>query len=288
MTISPQGVIDAGAQWRRVGNPTWRNSGYTESGLPVGEYTVTFKDVSGWTKPANRSVTIYGGQTTNESGTYTPILYGGGSGTADDPFQINAVSHWQNLMNRPDDWDKHFIVTDDINLNDVTVTPIGNSTDRFTGEIDGDDYVIRNVDINMPGGTYVGLLGFLGSEGQIKNLGVVDVSISGDQRVGGLAGQSFGTISNCYSTGLITGHYLVGGLAGDSYGTISNCYSTGLISGHFSVSVGGLVGRNYFRYIINSYSTASVNGWWNVGGLVGENWGGQYPQLLFNRPGHRR
>lgn len=75
VTISPQGAIDAGAQWRRVGTTTWLDSGYLESNVPVGSHTVEFKAVSGWNTPPNQSVTIYNGQTTNASGTYTIKSY---------------------------------------------------------------------------------------------------------------------------------------------------------------------------------------------------------------------
>ena len=70
MTISPQGAIDAGAKWRRVGTSTWQNSGTTETGIPVGQHTVEFSDVAGWTKPGNQTVTISNGQTTTATGTY--------------------------------------------------------------------------------------------------------------------------------------------------------------------------------------------------------------------------
>ena len=70
VTISPQGAIDAGAKWRRAGTGTWQNSGATETGIPVGQHTVEFSDVAGWTKPGNQTVTISNGQTTNTSGTY--------------------------------------------------------------------------------------------------------------------------------------------------------------------------------------------------------------------------
>ena len=43
-----------------------------ETGIPVGQYTVEFSDVAGWTKPANQTVTINKGQTTSATGTYTP------------------------------------------------------------------------------------------------------------------------------------------------------------------------------------------------------------------------
>ncbi|MHC4462184.1 MAG: hypothetical protein ACYS30_12260, partial [Planctomycetota bacterium] len=70
VTISPPEAVAAGAQWRVDNNP-WRNSGYTESGLPVGSHTVEYNTVSGWNKPADEVVQINDGQTTITSGTYT-------------------------------------------------------------------------------------------------------------------------------------------------------------------------------------------------------------------------
>jgi len=70
VTISPQWAIDAGAKWR-VDGGTWRDSDYTESGLPVGSHTVEYNVVSGWNKPSDEIVQINDGQTTTTSGTYT-------------------------------------------------------------------------------------------------------------------------------------------------------------------------------------------------------------------------
>jgi hypothetical protein len=69
VTISPAEAVAAGAQWRVDNNP-WRDSGYTESGLPVGSHTVEYNTVSGWNKPADEIVQINDGQTTTTSGTY--------------------------------------------------------------------------------------------------------------------------------------------------------------------------------------------------------------------------
>ena len=58
--------------------------------------------------------------------------------------------------------------------------------------------------------------------------------MTGNYYVGGLVGDNYGAISNCYSTGAVTGgdgsEYL-GGLVGYSTNSISNCYSTGSVSG---------------------------------------------------------
>jgi hypothetical protein len=70
VTISPPGAVTAGAQWR-VDGGTWRDSGYTESGLTVGSHTVEYSTVTGWNKPADETVQINDGQTTITSNTYT-------------------------------------------------------------------------------------------------------------------------------------------------------------------------------------------------------------------------
>ena len=80
MTISPQGAIDAGAQWRRVGRTPGKTAGPRRQ-VPVGQHTVEFSDVAGWTKPGNQTVTINNGQTTSTTGTYMQQI---GSLTGDD------------------------------------------------------------------------------------------------------------------------------------------------------------------------------------------------------------
>jgi len=73
VTIEPAGARTAGAQWRLTSGPdtSWKNSGATVSNLPVGSYTVTFNDITGWTKPSNVGVTINKNQTTTLTRTYT-------------------------------------------------------------------------------------------------------------------------------------------------------------------------------------------------------------------------
>ena len=180
-------------------------------------------------------------------------------------------------MATPTDWAGRFILTSDIDLNGVFITPIAPDTStsygfqgtQFTGVFDGNYNVIRNADVNMPGIYYVGLFGYLGTDGQIRNLGVEDASIFGRRLVGGLVGYNYGTISNCYSTDSVNGYEEVGGLVGYNGGTISKCYSTGPVTGN--ELVGGLVGLNWFGTVANCYSTGSVNGDEDVGGLVGGN-----------------
>jgi len=67
----------------------------------------------------------------------------------------------------------------------------------------------------------------------------------------------------------VIGDRLVGGLVGLNMGTISNSYSTGSMTGNDEV--GGLVGEHSWGELHDCYSIASVTGENDVGGLVGRN-----------------
>ena len=58
VTITPEEARIAGAQWSLDGGTTWKNSGETASDILPGSYTVTFKDVTDWTKPEDQAVTV--------------------------------------------------------------------------------------------------------------------------------------------------------------------------------------------------------------------------------------
>jgi flagellin-like protein len=149
---------------------------------------------------------------------------------------------------------------------------IGDNYDSFIGSFDGQNQTISNLSINRLYDDFVGLFGAIGAGGEVKNVGVINVNITGDNKVGGLVGKnSNGNISNSNSTGNVTGDNKVGGLVGvNNDGNISNSYSTGNVSGN--KKVGGLVGRNGLNgNISNSYSTGNVTGGRYVGGLVGKN-----------------
>ncbi|MBC2708936.1 MAG: PGF-pre-PGF domain-containing protein [ANME-2 cluster archaeon] len=150
--------------------------------------------------------------------------------------------------------------------------PIGNSSSQFTGTFDGKGYKITNLYINRSSTNFVGLFGRIGSVSEIKDVGLEEVDVNGSSYVGGLVGlNSFRTITNCYSTGSVTGSGSsnIGGLVGYNDGTITNSSSSCSVTG--SSNIGGLVGNNYFGTITNSSSTGGVTGYSNIGGLVGNN-----------------
>ena len=153
--------------------------------------------------------------------------------------------------------------------------PIGVGT-AFTATFDGNGYAISNLMINRSGEDQISLFAFI-SVSKISNLGLLNVNIIGRHAVSGLASNNFGTITNSYVTGSVSGSSTVGGLVGNTSGIITNSYATGEVTGSGD-DVGGLVGSNRNitvdpnnGSITNSYAMASASGVSNVGGLVGNN-----------------
>jgi rhodanese-related sulfurtransferase len=211
--------------------------------------------------------------------------YAGGAGEPNDPYQIATAEDLILLGETPDDYDKHFILTADIDLDpnlpgrrvlDRAViapdtNPIPNEYGNdpfegtpFSGTFDGDGHRISCLTISGAG--YLGLFGQLGSGANISNLGLEEVDVDGTGAVGGLVGWNNGSITTSHGTGSVRGINDVGGLVGGNYGAVTDCYSNGNVSGN--VVVGGLLGGNRGA-VTDCYSNGYVSGNVSVGGLVG-------------------
>ncbi len=145
--------------------------------------------------------------------------------------------------------------------------PIGDDTNPFTGNFDGSTFTISNLTINRPTEDYVGLFGYT-SSATVENVAMKNVDVAGFNNVGGLVGLSDGSISNCTTSGKVSGNGYIGGLAGfnDDNGLISDCHSSGTVTG--SVGIGGLVGCNHY-IVSRCYASGEVEGGNFVGGLIG-------------------
>jgi len=182
--------------------------------------------------------------------------YSGGTGEPNDPYQISTAEDLMLLGESPEDYDKHFILTEDIDLdpnlpgrkvfNKAVIAPdtYDGSGTPFTGVLDGNGHTISHVTIK--GGYNLGLVGQLGSlyefggevKNLVKNLGVVDANVTGyGDNVGAMVGANYGTVTNSYSTCIVGGAQRVGGLVGDNWCAVTSCYSTGVVSG--TEDVGG-------------------------------------------------
>jgi hypothetical protein len=203
--------------------------------------------------------------------------YSGGTGEPNDPYRIYTSNDLNDIGNHVEDYNKCFVMVNDINMAGYTGTEykiIGDYSNPFTGVFDGNNHVISNLTITASARDYVGLFGRVYVGGQIKNLGLEEFHIVGHHYVGGLVGKnSSGSVTSCYATGDIRGTgWWIGGLVGHNSRSVTSCYATGDVSGYNYV--GGLVGGNYNSGSLNScYSSGTVSGDSDVGGLVGHHSG---------------
>lgn len=203
----------------------------------------------------------------------TQAQYSGGSGATDDPYQIATADDLILLGQRHADYDKHFILTSDIDLAGDGGAPrvfaraviAWDGAVPFSGVFHGNGHIISN--LTIVGENYLGLFGRLDTAGAIVALGLESVDVSGNSDAGGLVGSNSGSVSRSHCTGTVEGNERVGGLVGNHSGSISSSYSTATVDG--SENVGGLVGCGSGQ-IMNSYGAGAVHGETNVGGLLGQ------------------
>ena len=147
----------------------------------------------------------------------------------------------------------------------ITWTPIadwmGNRTTQYSGTFDGNNKTVSGLYFNGDS-TCIGLFGSSESDGNIKNVGVVDSYFKGNDHVGGVCGNNAGTITNCYNAGNLTAiesSATVGGICGyNNGGTVTNCYNTGTVTATGSVaSVGGVCGCS-IAPISNCYNIGTI------------------------------
>ena len=169
---------------------------------------------------------------------------------------------------------------------DITLTgnwtPVGISfTNSYTGTFDGNNHTIRGLTVKGSD-EYAGLFGYIGSGGTVKNVKLVNVQITSDYQyayVGGVAGDSWGTIENCSVSGSVSGTTFAGGVVGSQWGgSITGCNSSATVKGE--TYVGGIAGEtNSGASLTGCYATGDVtvenDGTNNshAGGVVGYNGG---------------
>ena len=166
----------------------------------------------------------------------------------------------------------------DIILDPSTVNnyvPAGTKTKPFNGVFDGKGYVISGINLSIDGLQGQGLIGYLGADGIVKNVGVINCSIiipnTTGKNIGAIAGNNSGLVENCYSTGIIYGESTTGGITGNNNGgVLKNCYSLAGVSVVSGKTAGGISGKceGETARTINSYSLMTPVGTVEKGGEV--------------------
>jgi len=251
-------------------------------------------------------------------------IFSGGTGTKEDPYLISTPSHLDSVRYFPY---AHFKQISNINLDVAPYNsgtgwiPIGdedqfnkssinnynyknafvNQTDhpnrgpghrpavsieKFIGVYDGNGHTISNLYIDR----YADKQGLFGDlrTGEVENLGLTNVNITGADRVGSFAGINYGNISRCYVTGTVSGDDQVGGIVGQngdgdrgSNSQIIDCYSLAAVTGT-GTYIGGFIGRIDAGEVKHSYSTGRVSSTELKGGFIGKAYGGTVSNCFFD------
>lgn len=203
-----------------------------------------------------------------------------GNGYESNPYKIANLENLAWVMYNDSKWDAYYEQTADIDAsptktwsNGEGFQPIGKDATYFTGNYNGNGFVIDQLNINRKD-SLIGLFGIIGMDATIENLGLTNVSIQGERYVGGIAGLNYGgEINSCFTSGICEGNSstydwgAIGGLVGYNLGAIKYCYSDADVASKYDL-VGGLTGYND-GFISCSYSAGSAKGTNYVGGLTG-------------------
>ncbi|MFC1738235.1 LamG-like jellyroll fold domain-containing protein [Planctomycetota bacterium] len=180
------GVWDNGEQY----GLTDANGDYAFTELAPGSYTVAEVNQPEWQQ------TFPGGDGTHlvslsynevvediDFGNRFPPGYGGGSGTAEDPYLIYTAAQMSAIGATPSDQEKHFKLMADIDLSYYTGTQfniIGSEGNPFMGVFDGKGHTISNFTYLSEGTDYIGVFGVVnGHNAEIKDLGLLEPNLSG-------------------------------------------------------------------------------------------------------------
>jgi len=162
-----------------------------------------------------------------------------GDGSESRPFTISLGSQMLSLGEHPELWDKHFVLTADIDLAwlvldnaliaaDVNAPEPGFQGPRFNGVFDGAGH--RLVNLMISGAQdFLGLFGALGPASRISHLYMDNVQIvgaAGTEHVGPIAGIGEGTLEDCHTSGWVRGDAYLDEFVGEMKGTATGCTST--------------------------------------------------------------
>ena len=246
-------------------------AGYTPTGTMWPEVNGASVSVPDYAKAAKR--------------TYYPTLTVTGGATLSEGQWVKNVVQLQAMGNSSDSRKHNYFLANDIDASATSTwnngqgfVPVGDSMNNdFQGAFDGLNHTIYGLTINRPTTNYVGLFGRItGVDSTIQNVGMIGGSMTGQNYVGGVVGETDNgsSLVNVYNTSPVSGFNYVGGITGrlsNSETKVENAYNTGSVSG--SAYVGGIVGDATMGNNItinNVYNIGAVSGKnGNMGGIVG-------------------
>ena len=225
-----------------------------------GELNGDGSNFRGWT-PIGKGIHRYKG------------TFDGGEHTVSGLYHNNSETDYVGLFGYVDDGGR---------VQNVGVVDSYISANYYVGGVAGyiDDYSVvmncYNTGTVTGIGRYIGgVVGYSVNHSTVKDC-YNEGAVSGRSEVGGVVGVSVIAV-DCYNAGIVDGGDCVGGVIGVSGISASGCYNIGSGTVCGSVSVGGVVGRNFYEdsIVTNCYNTSTgiVDGISYVGGVVGTNIG---------------
>ncbi len=219
-----------------------------------------------------------------------------GQGTSENPYLIESLDNLEYISEHSNMWNnKYFLQTSDIDATETqnwnggmgfkglgSVEYVcwdeyhdewGYEFEPFNSHYDGGGFSITNLfqDKLNYGDSEPSFAGFVSSmnSGQLVNINLVNIDITGFNETGGLCGHSEADIDNCSVSGSVNGAGDTGLLVGRAYSMrITNCRTSGSAMSNYAY-VAGICG--YARYIdmINCHSSAEITGQNWAGGIAG-------------------
>lgn len=274
----------------------------TEAAADAGEKTEAAEPVQESAEPVQEAAEpVQEATEPAGEGTKEDVQFAGGSGTAEDPWQIATAEQLDRVR---DDLKAHYVLTDDIDLSGYeSWIPIGafqslsdapedaevpHPDFAFTGTFDGAGHTISNLTVSCEAPMGAGLFGCAsGTESGAASIGhftLKDVNVSGFYLVGGAVGLQFMSCSvtdiHLVGENHLTGMQGIGGIVGTGFDLISDCSATAdiTVSGDDGACAGLIAGGTTMSSIKNcevtgGSITADGNATWGFGALCGAPWG---------------
>lgn len=255
-------------------------------------------------------------------GTTIADKFAAGDGTQGNPFQIETaaqLAYFAKTVNEGEAYlHKYIVLTADIDLANKEWTPIGNYSNPFKGNFNGDNHTVTGMQISgeldrvglfgecikfnvnsaiknitvkdsvICGINFVGAIVRYAEGINIENCRSIGNTINGKTDVGGICGKiggySVGKVSQCYNSSKVTGRVRVGGIAGMG-GIAENCLNTGeimIIDKAYQSACGGI-----FGIFDDTTASASITACVNLGKVSGgESFGGIVGRTDSESTGH--
>jgi hypothetical protein len=165
------------------------------------------------------------------------------------PHVIATAADLQRIGNDPE-WPLFgdYVLTGNLDVSETAgwnqgagFIPIGTEANPFTGVLDGGGHNLTGLTV-ASSQSIQGLFAVIGEAGAVSNLNLEEISISGVDSVGGVAGKQYGRLESCSVSGTVSGQLSVGALAGQNNGCISRGCSAATVTG--GRTMGGVVGYN--------------------------------------------